>query len=110
MLVVHLAPLHLCFRKKNPLYQVSRSVCELLRQSGHLGEEKSVFFLAVIRTPIRPASNLDCILTFFFVALKPNAGYGLLIHEVLSITHNDTPLSVGLLWTNDQLVAKTSAC
>jgi hypothetical protein len=25
------------------------------------------------------------------------------------ITHNDTPKSVGLLWTSDQLVAETSA-
>jgi len=24
------------------------------------------------------------------------------------ITHNDTPQSVGLLWTSDQLVAETS--
>ena len=42
---------------------------------------------------------------FFFVALRPNAGHGLLILEVFYITHNDAPQSVGLLWTSDQLVA-----
>jgi hypothetical protein len=34
------------------------------------------------------------------VVLRPNADHGLLIH--------DTPHSVGLLWTSDQLVAETS--
>ena len=33
-------------------------------------------------------------------------GQGLLIHEV-SITHNDAPQSLGLLWTSDLLVAET---
>ena len=28
--------------------------------------------------------------------------------EVFEITHNDTPQSVGLLWTSDQPVAETS--
>jgi hypothetical protein len=48
--------------------------------------------------------------TFFFfclVALLPNAGHGLLIHEVFR-SHNDAPQSVGLLWTSAQLVAETS--
>ena len=31
-----------------------------------------------------------------------------LIHEVLKITHNDAPQSVGLLWASDQFVAETS--
>jgi len=44
---------------------------------------------------------------FFFEALWPNAGYSLLINEVYR-SHNDTPQSVGLLWTSDQLVAETS--
>jgi hypothetical protein len=44
--------------------------------------------------------------TFFFVALRPNAGHGLLILEV-SRSHT-THQSVGLLWTSDQLVAETS--
>ena len=44
----------------------------------------------------------------FPLALRPNAGHGLLIHEVFQITHNDAPQSVGLLWTSDQLVAETS--
>jgi hypothetical protein len=42
------------------------------------------------------------------MVLQPNVGYGLLIHDVFEITHNDAPQSVGLLWTSDQLVAKTS--
>jgi len=45
---------------------------------------------------------------FFFVALRPNAGHGLLILEVFYITHNDAPQSLRLLWTSDQLVAETS--
>ena len=43
------------------------------------------------------------------MVLQPNAGHGLLIlDEVCKSTHNDAPLSVGLLWTSDQLVAETS--
>jgi hypothetical protein len=45
---------------------------------------------------------------FFYLALRPNAGHGLLIYEVFYITHNDVPQSVGLLWTSDQLIAETS--
>ena len=45
---------------------------------------------------------------FFAVALRPNAGHGVLILEVFWITHNDAPQSVGLLWTSDELVAETS--
>ena len=40
-------------------------------------------------------------------ALRPNAGHGLLIHEV-SRSHTTTQQSVRLLWTSDQLVAETS--
>ena len=43
----------------------------------------------------------------FFLAQQPQVGQDLLIHEV-SRTHNDAPQSVGLHWTSDQLVAKTS--
>jgi len=49
--------------------------------------------------------SLVCILFVFvclFLAGQPPVGQGLLIH-----TH-DTPQSVGLLWTSDQLVAETS--
>jgi hypothetical protein len=55
---------------------------------------------------IRPAHELICRAvkyestndTFFFiVALRPNAGHGLLILEVFWITHNYAPQSVGLL-------------
>jgi hypothetical protein len=41
------------------------------------------------------------------VALRPNAGHGLLILEV-SRSHDDAPQSVGLLWMSDQLIAETS--
>jgi hypothetical protein len=43
---------------------------------------------------------------FFYVALQPNAGYGL-IHEVFQDHAHDVPQSVGL-WTSDQSVAETS--
>jgi hypothetical protein len=38
---------------------------------------------------------------------SPPVGQGLLIHEI-SRSHSDTPHSVGLLWTSDQLVSETS--
>ena len=38
---------------------------------------------------------------------SPPVGQGLIIREV-SRSHSDTPQSVGLLWTGDQLVAETS--
>jgi len=41
------------------------------------------------------------------VALWPNAGYGLLIHDVSSL-HTTTHQSVGVLWTRNQLNAETS--
>jgi hypothetical protein len=52
--------------------------------------------------------NLLCVCVCIFLALRRNAGHDLLIHEVFKITHNDTPQSVGLLWTSEQLVAETS--
>jgi len=43
------------------------------------------------------------------VALRPNAGHGLLTFtSFLDHTHNETPQSLGLLWTSDQLVAEIS--
>ena len=49
------------------------------------------------------------------LALRANAGHDFFIIEVSrshththTHTHNDAPQSVGLFWTNDQLVAKTS--
>jgi hypothetical protein len=47
---------------------------------------------------------------YFFVALRPNAGHGLLSFEVSRSHINDAPQTVGLLWTSDQLVAETSTC
>jgi len=43
----------------------------------------------------------------FTVALRPHTGHGLLILE-FPRPHNHATQSVGLLWTRDQLVAKTS--
>jgi hypothetical protein len=39
---------------------------------------------------------------FFAVALRPNAGHGLLVLEVFYITYNNAPQSVGLLWMSDE--------
>jgi hypothetical protein len=39
---------------------------------------------------------------------SPVAGFCLLVFRGFSITHNDAPQSVGLLWTGDQSVAETS--
>jgi hypothetical protein len=44
---------------------------------------------------------------FFFMTQQPLAGQGLLIVEP-SLSHSDTPQSVGLLWTGDQPDAETS--
>ena len=41
------------------------------------------------------------------MALRPNVGQGLLIHEV-SRAHTDIPHSVGLLWTSDHFDAEVS--
>ena len=42
------------------------------------------------------------------VALRPNAGHGLLILGSFSITCNDASQSVGLPWMSDQPKAETS--
>jgi hypothetical protein len=43
------------------------------------------------------------------MARQPLGGLGRLIFRGVTITHFlDTPHSVGLLWTSDQLVAETS--
>jgi hypothetical protein len=44
---------------------------------------------------------------YYYLALQPSASYGLLVSRGFLITHNDAPQSLGLLWTNDQLVAET---
>jgi hypothetical protein len=46
-------------------------------------------------------------LFFFFLGLRPNAGYFLLIHYVSISLHNGAPPLVGLLWTSYQLFAQT---
>jgi len=40
-----------------------------------------------------------------FLALRPNAGHGIFIHEV-SRSYNDAPHSIQILWTRDQLKHK----
>ena len=46
--------------------------------------------------------------SFFLFAQQPRSGPGAPHSRGFYITHNDTPQKVGLLWTSDQLVAKTS--
>ena len=46
-------------------------------------------------------------LIFFYHGVTTLLGQGLLVIEA-SRSHSDTPQSVGLLWTSDQLVAETS--
>jgi hypothetical protein len=48
------------------------------------------------------------IILFFSMAGQPLEGLGRLIFRDFTITHSDTPHSVGLLWTSDQPVAETS--
>jgi hypothetical protein len=55
-----------------------------------------------------PGHKLCYIYVLFSLGLQPSAGYGLLVTRGFLITHNDTPQSVGLLWTSDQSVAETS--
>jgi hypothetical protein len=40
-----------------------------------------------------------------FLALQPNASFGLLVSRGFVITRNDTPQSVVLLWTSEQIVS-----
>ena len=49
----------------------------------------------------------NTLIFFFSWRDSPPVNHGLIIHEV-SRSHNDTPQSVGLLWTSDQLVSETS--
>jgi hypothetical protein len=53
------------------------------------------------------SDNYILYIIYFFLALQSSTDYGLLVHEVFVITHNDAPQSVGLLRTSDQLVAET---
>ena len=67
----------------------------ILRPLGH-------FMVSVIQFNTQSVTGQQNI---FFLALRRNAGYGLLILEVSgSHTHtqNHAPQSVGLLWTSDQ--------
>ena len=62
-------------------------------------------------TSVVIADVFVCLFIYLFLARKPPVGHDLLIHEVSrshTHTHNDTPHSVELLGTSDQLVAETS--
>jgi hypothetical protein len=52
--------------------------------------------------------TITCITFFFSMARQPLGGLGRLSFRGFTITLLDTPQSVGLLWTRDQLVAETS--
>ena len=62
-------------------------------------------FKKLLTTSLKKGINIAYM--FFILAQQPPVGYCLPIHEV-SRSHSDTPHSAGLLWTSDQLVAKTS--
>jgi len=59
-----------------------------------------VGFEPTISTGERPLGPANKQLIFFAVALRPNAGHGLLILEV-SRSHNDAAQSVGFLLKSD---------
>ena len=56
----------------------------------------------------KPGDILRCFVCLFLAQHNPPVGQGLLIHEVSRSHTTDTPQSVGLLRTSDQLVAQTS--
>ena len=60
------------------------------------------------RQPLQILSPFQNIVNYSSIAQQPLEGQGLLIFEA-SRSHSDTPHSVGLLFTNDQLGAETSA-
>ena len=72
----------------------------VLRDSSRTKEFKTNTVIQVLHPPTA------MIKIFFFLAPQPPVGQGLLIHEV-SRSNSATQL-IGLLWTNDQLVAETS--
>ena len=76
-------------------------------------EEHKILFNWSFMTPAASVihqTNITVLLLvkyFFFWARQPPVCKGFLIVEA-SQSHPDTPHSVGLLWTSDQLVAETS--
>jgi hypothetical protein len=74
----------------------------------HLGPTLNIYGLRCTAGYSLSAQSISRSNNYFFLALQPNAGYGLLVHEVIVITQNDVPHSVGLLWTSDQFIAETS--
>jgi hypothetical protein len=63
------------------------------------------FISAIASSNYAPIYNTDY---FFLHGATVPKGQGPLVFKV-SRSHSDTPLSVGLLWTSDQLVAEASA-
>jgi len=74
----------------NPLNPKLNPICYLLALLAH-------HFLHVSRIRVKPLT-LRLLMSYM---------YGAPILDV-SRSHNDTPQSVGILWTSDQLVAETS--
>jgi hypothetical protein len=56
---------------------------------------------------LRTAVAVPLLALHFFIVQQPVVGQGLLINKA-SLSHSDTPPSVGLLWTSDQPDAETS--
>jgi len=72
-----------------------------------MGAEVTYNYFCVVKH--RVSSDFCAHSVFFSMAQLPLVGHGLFIVEVSRI-HSDTPNSVVLLLTSDQLVAQTSTC
>ena len=91
------------FVKKSP--EFSYTLCSALWQIC-APDESSV--CASVHGALRtPSAKSNVSLFFSCMAQQPLVGQGLLIIED-SRSHSDTPHSLGLLWTSDQLDAETS--
>ena len=77
----------------------------------NLHTAKTESLIPVQDTKFNPGMNFLCkfpaTTRYSFGATAPS-GPGLPHSRSFSITHNDLPQTVGLLWTSDQLVAETS--
>ena len=97
---VKLRAVHACFRR---VFTFNKR--EFCRKSC----QKCCLLLPILQAQYKTPSWKDpvIIIIIISVALRPNAGHGLLILEV-SRSHTTTHQSVGFLWTSDQLVAESS--
>jgi len=104
--------LGLCVRKLKVLIMIN--ICPYISYSSDVRKRiiRRVYFAVETRTKYYSHADAKLylkylyILSFFLLAQQPPVGQGLLKHEV-SRSHSDTPHSVGLPWTSDQLVAET---